>query len=93
MAQGSFIDCDTPLSPVSPGECTHLHTYHGLCVCNGHTSGRRNARTNYRIQKSHFVKEKVRKKSGEAFAAGFLSINFSADYPGTKELNVMQIHR
>lgn len=82
----------TPLSPLSPGGCTHFHTYHVLCVSDGHTWGKRYVIANYRLKGRHFMKGKVRKKSSRSFTVGFLSINLSADYLGTEKLNVMQIH-
>lgn len=48
----------TPLSPLSPGGCTHFHTYHVLWVCDGDTWGKRYAGANYRIKMSPFCEGK-----------------------------------
>lgn len=53
----------TPLSPLSLGGCAHFHTHHVLCVCDGHTWGKRYVIANYRLKVRHFIKGKVRKKS------------------------------
>lgn len=82
----------TPLSPPSPRGGTHFHIHHVfLCVSDGRTWGEKGMLA--QITQSKFCEgKKVREKSGGAFTVGFLSINLSADYPGTEELNVMQIH-
>lgn len=81
----------TPLSPLSPGGCTDFHTYHVCVTVMGSLEGK-GMLVQITVKMNHFVSKEVRRKSGGAFMVGFLSINLSTDYPGTEEINVMQIH-
>lgn len=91
--EAGFIDCDTSIPSVSRG----MHSFPYIpcvfvCLQLAHLREKVHRRKLQNQNEPFGGKEKVRRKSAGAFAAGFLSINLSADYPGTEELNVMQIH-
>lgn len=90
MCEGDagFIDCDTSIPSVSWG--MHSFPYIPCCCVSvmGALEGEKVRRCKLQNQNEPFCKrKKVRKEKWRAFTVGFLSINLSADYPGTEELN------